>query len=52
MQSIQKLQLAFRVDMPPSGVSGVWVNGERVVDENGRVANCGKPGNLIREFTV
>jgi N-acyl-D-aspartate/D-glutamate deacylase len=41
---------ASRVDMPPTGVSGVWVNGKRVVDEHGRVADCGKPGRLIRQF--
>jgi len=43
---------ATRVDVPPAGVLGVWVNGQRVVDEHGRVAECGKPGHLIRRFTA
>jgi N-acyl-D-amino-acid deacylase len=43
---------ASRVDIPPSGVLGVWVNGKHVVDENGRVADCGKPGELIRGFAA
>jgi N-acyl-D-aspartate/D-glutamate deacylase len=42
---------ASRVDIPPSGVLGVWVNGTRVVDEQGPASDCGKPGNLIRRFT-
>jgi hypothetical protein len=41
---------ASRVDVPPIGVKGVWVNGERVVDENGALTECGKPGKLIRDF--
>jgi len=41
---------AYRVDMPPTGVLGVWVNGKRVVDNWGSVADCGKPGTLIRNF--
>ncbi len=43
---------ATRVDMPPAGVLGVWVNGKRVVDGNGRIADCGKPGKLIRHFNA
>jgi len=43
---------ASRVDIPPIGVKGVWVNGERVVDESGALADCGKPGTLIRDFAV
>lgn len=43
---------ASRVDIPPNGVLGVWVNGKRVVDENGRLADCGKPGELIRSFAT
>ena len=41
---------ATRVDIPPLGLKGVWVNGQRVVDEAGPLANCGKPGVLIRNF--
>ncbi|HUU72268.1 MAG TPA: amidohydrolase family protein [Burkholderiales bacterium] len=43
---------ASRVDIPPAGVLGVWVNGVRVVDESGPVTTCGKPGNLIRKFAA
>ena len=43
---------AYRVDMPPTGVLGVWVNGKRVVDENGPIAGCGKPGQLVRSFSA
>ncbi len=41
---------ASRVDIPPLGLKGVWVNGQRVVSESGPIANCGKPGELIRRF--
>jgi hypothetical protein len=41
---------ASRVDIPPLGLKGVWVNGQRVVDEAGPLTNCGKPGVLIRDF--
>jgi len=43
---------ASRVDIPPTGVKGVWVNGQRVVNESGPVADCGIPGTLIRDFTI
>ena len=43
---------ASRIDIPPAGVLGVWVNGKRVVDEYGRVADCGTPGELIRSFAT
>ena len=43
---------ASRVDIPPTGVKGVWVNGQRVVDESGTLADCGNPGTLIRNFAV
>ena len=39
-----------RVDIPPTGATGVWVNGQRVVGKNGPIADCGKPGMLIRAF--
>lgn len=43
---------ASRIDTPPTGLHGVWVNGTRTVDESGNLqANCGRPGKLIREFT-
>jgi len=41
---------ASRVDIPPLGLKGVWVNGQRVVDEAGPLADCGNPGVLIRNF--
>lgn len=41
---------ASRVDIPPLGLKGVWVNGQRVVDESGPIRNCGNPGKLIRKF--
>jgi len=41
---------ATRVDIPPLGLKGVWVNGQRVVDEAGPLENCGNPGELIRNF--
>ena len=41
---------ASRIDTPAVGLHGVWVNGTRVVDENGPVAGCGRPGKLLREF--
>jgi hypothetical protein len=28
----------------------VWINGTRVVDERGPMADCGRPGKLLREF--
>lgn len=42
---------ATRVDTPAVGLHGVWVNGVRTVDEAGEnVADCGKPGQLLRDF--
>jgi len=41
---------ANRVDTPATGLHGVWVNGVRVVDERGSIADCGRPGKLMREF--
>jgi N-acyl-D-amino-acid deacylase len=43
---------ASRVDTPAVGLHGVWVNGVRVVDEAGPIAECGRPGKLLREFAV
>lgn len=41
---------ASRVDMPAVGVKGVWVNGERVVDEAGPRKDCRRAGRLLRDF--
>jgi N-acyl-D-aspartate/D-glutamate deacylase len=41
---------ASRIDTPAVGLHGVWVNGARVVDENGPIAGSGRPGRLLREF--
>jgi N-acyl-D-aspartate/D-glutamate deacylase len=43
---------ASRIDTPAVGLHGVWVNGMRVVDENGPIRDAGRPGNLLREFGV
>jgi len=32
------------------GVHSVWVNGERVVDEQGLVPEPRRPGQVLREF--
>jgi N-acyl-D-aspartate/D-glutamate deacylase len=41
---------ASRLDTPAVGVHGVWVNGVRTVDERGPIADCGRPGRVLREF--
>ncbi len=41
---------ASRVDTPATGLHGVWVNGVQAVDERGPIADCGRPGKLMREF--
>lgn len=41
-----------RVHTPPVGLHGVWVNGRRAIDGEGRRLDCGKPGRLLREFTA
>jgi N-acyl-D-aspartate/D-glutamate deacylase len=41
-----------RVHTPPVGLRGVWVNGRRAIDDEGRRLDCGKPGRLLREFTA
>jgi N-acyl-D-aspartate/D-glutamate deacylase len=41
---------ASRVDTPAVGLHGVWVNGERAVDEQGPRRDCGTPGRLLRDF--
>jgi N-acyl-D-aspartate/D-glutamate deacylase len=41
---------ASRLDTPAVGVHGVWVNGVRTVDASGVIADCGRPGQVLREF--
>jgi len=41
---------ASRLDTPAVGVHGVWVNGVRTVNEHGVVADCGRPGRVLRDF--
>src|SRR5262249_31238330 len=43
---------ASRLDPPALGVHGVWVNGVRTVDERGVIADCGRPGRLLRRFAA
>ena len=41
---------ADRVDTPPIGVEGVWINGHRVVNEEGLITNGARPGRVLRDF--
>ena len=41
---------ASRLDTSAVGLHGVWVNGIRVVDEHGLVRDCGRPGQVLRDF--
>jgi N-acyl-D-aspartate/D-glutamate deacylase len=41
---------ADRVDTPPIGVEGVWINGRRVVNEEGVMKNGVRPGRVLRDF--
>ena len=41
---------ASRLDTPAVGLHGVWVNGIRAVDPQGVIADCGRPGRVLREF--
>jgi N-acyl-D-aspartate/D-glutamate deacylase len=41
---------APRLTTPAIGVHGVWVNGERVVDERGPIPGAPRAGRLLREF--
>ena len=43
---------ADRVDTPPIGVEGVWINGRRVVNEEGVMKNGARPGRLLRDFAA
>ena len=42
---------ASRLDTPAVGLHGVWVNGVRTVNEDGVVADCGRPGRVLRDFS-
>ena len=42
---------AERLDTPAVGVHGVWVNGVRTVNERGMIAECGRPGQVLRRFS-
>ena len=41
---------AGRVDSPALGLHGVWVNGTRTVGAAGPLADCGRPGRLVKDF--
>ena len=43
---------ASRLDTPAVGVHGVWVNGVRTADERGVLADCGRPGQVLRTFSA
>jgi N-acyl-D-amino-acid deacylase len=40
-----------RVHTPPRGIHGVWVNGQRVVDDSGLLASAPRAGSVLREFS-
>ena len=42
---------ASRVHTPALGVHGVWINGHRVVNEDGIMRNGARPGRVLRDFT-
>jgi len=42
---------ASRMDTAALGVAGVWVNGVRTVGEAGVLPACGRPGQLLRDFS-
>lgn len=41
---------ASRLTTPATGVQGVWVNGQRLVDEQGLCKNVPKAGKVLRDF--
>ncbi len=41
---------APRLTTDAVGVLGVWVNGTRIVDENGARSDAPRPGRFLREF--
>ncbi len=43
---------AVRLDTPAVGLHGVWINGVRTFDADGVVQDCGRPGQVLREFSA
>jgi len=43
---------ASRLDTPALGLHGVWVNGVRTADASGVIADCGRPGRVLKEFSA
>ena len=43
---------AFRLDTPAMGLHSVWVNGVRTADASGVIADCGRPGRVLKEFSA
>lgn len=43
---------APRLTVKPVGLHGVWVNGKRIADETGVVANPARAGKLLRSFAA
>ena len=41
---------AARLTTDALGLHGVWVNGQRIVDESGLIPGAGRPGRLLREY--
>jgi N-acyl-D-aspartate/D-glutamate deacylase len=41
---------ASRLDTPAVGLHGVWVNGVRTADASGVIADCGRPGRVLKAF--
>jgi N-acyl-D-aspartate/D-glutamate deacylase len=41
---------AGRLDTPAVGLAGAWVNGVRTFDESGVRPDCGRPGQVLRDF--
>ncbi|MFM8989808.1 MAG: amidohydrolase family protein, partial [Alphaproteobacteria bacterium] len=41
---------ASRLVAEGKGVEGVWVNGARVVDRNGPIADAARAGKVLRDF--
>ena len=43
---------APRLTTPAEGVVGVWVNGTKVADRSGAIANAARPGCILRDFSA
>ena len=51
METVHDLPAGLgRLHTPPIGVAGVWVNGVRVADAGGLLAEPARPGQIIRAF--